>query len=425
MPTGVRLNPEPHRLHHGASRCPAASPRCSRTWRRRSTSTGSSTSRAKRPSCSATPFDRRDRAGRHSMTACWRRQPGRGALPPLYLRGRRARARSSTPTPGPSSSACRRAHGFLDLVRAVYEGLAFAARDCYARHGPRARGDPRSPAAPRARKSSRRSSPRCSARRSATARARGGRRRRRRDDGGASRIGVYPDLGACARSAGSTRCWATSSRPDPALVGIYASAFPVYSPTRAGDAPGLGRPRRHRVTEPLHDRDRDHRRPLHAARRVRDGPAPRSWATASAAHARAALAGRADGCTAMPARAWTGLKEYQGEPDAIVDFVGDAEILVPSGADLRRHAGPAARAEARSPSRAAARSTSTWRRPASAACPRRQHAGPQCHGRRRVHHRRHPRRDPADPRRPRGAARRATGAAISTAPTSPAPSSPS
>ena len=43
--------------------------------------------------------------------------------------------RSSTSTPGRSSSACRQRTSFLDLVRAVYEGLAFAARDCYGAMG--------------------------------------------------------------------------------------------------------------------------------------------------------------------------------------------------------------------------------------------------------------------------------------------------
>ena len=64
-----------------------------------------------------------------------------------------------------------------------------------------------------------------------------------------------------------------------------------------------------------------------------------------------------------------GLKEYQGDPDAIAEFIGEAQILVDhlapvTGGDAR----PAAAAEADRRSAAAGRSTSTWRRPASAAC---------------------------------------------------------
>ena len=86
--------------------------RCSRTWRRPSTSTGCSTSRA---TCwrlqGIDAFARPDLlAG--STTRCCRAQPGRAALPSLYFRGRRARALSSIPTPARSSSASQHGIGY-------------------------------------------------------------------------------------------------------------------------------------------------------------------------------------------------------------------------------------------------------------------------------------------------------------------------
>ena len=123
-----------------------------------------------------------------------------------------------------------------------------------------------------------------------------------------------------------------------------------------------------------------------------------------AAHARAAVAGRADGPRLCRRRGWTGLKEYQGDPDAIAEFIGEAQILVDhlapvTGAMLDRlpelkliavsRGGPV---------------NIDMKRGARARRAGRQHAGPQRLGGGRVHHRRHPGRDPPDPRRPRGAA---------------------
>ena len=160
--------PGPQRLHDGAFRCPARRRRCSRTWRRPSTSTGCSASRARRPDCWAHDFDR-DGALRAFEDAVIGRA-GPGALPSLYLR-----AGERGPFLDPNARAqfvgLSNARRLRRLVRSVYEGLAFAARDCYAAMGgPRRRvrlagGAARSPVL-------RRSSPACSTRRCATRRAR-------------------------------------------------------------------------------------------------------------------------------------------------------------------------------------------------------------------------------------------------------------
>ena len=116
------------------SRCRAASRRCSPTWRRRSTSTGSST-------CAREAAGVLGHAvGREAALAALdarvlEARPGSGALPPLHPRGRRARAVRRAPARARSSPGLSTRTGFVDLVRGVYEGLAFAARDCYAAMG--------------------------------------------------------------------------------------------------------------------------------------------------------------------------------------------------------------------------------------------------------------------------------------------------
>lgn len=124
--------------------------------------------------------------------------------------------------------------GFLDLVRSVYEGLAFAARDCYGAMGHvpdeirLAGGAARSKALKTILASALDAPVRESARQEAGA-------------AGAAMmaavaIGVFPDLGA------ATRRWVTPLlgdlvRPDPALAGVYARAFPTYVATRAAMPP--------------------------------------------------------------------------------------------------------------------------------------------------------------------------------------------
>lgn len=124
--------------------------------------------------------------------------------------------------------------GFLDLVRSVYEGLAFAARDCYGAmgHVPEeiriAGGASRSKALKTILASVLDAPVRESARQEAGA-------------AGAAMmaavaIGVFPDLGA------ATRRWVTPLlgdlvQPDPALAAVYARAFPTYVATRAAMPP--------------------------------------------------------------------------------------------------------------------------------------------------------------------------------------------
>ncbi len=124
--------------------------------------------------------------------------------------------------------------GLLGLVRAVYEGLAFAARDCYAASGP-------APEEMRIGGGAARSS----ALRTIVAAALGSQIRSssREELGSAGAammaavcIGVYPDVGACAED------WVTPSlgpatAPDPGLADAYAKAFPIYRMARDAMTP--------------------------------------------------------------------------------------------------------------------------------------------------------------------------------------------
>ena len=92
---------------------------------------------------------------------------------------------------------------------------------------------------------------------------------------------------------------------------------------------------------------RDHRRSLHAAGPLRGGAAHDVCGDElEHPHAGPALAGRADAAR-LCRRALDGLKEYQGDPDAIAEFIGDAEILVTHLAPVTGgDAGPPAAAQA-------------------------------------------------------------------------------
>ena len=91
-----------------------------------------------------------------------------------------------------------------------------------------------------------------------------------------------------------------------------------------------------------------------------------------------------------------GLKEYMGTADQVVELTGDAEILVTQLAPL------SASIMDRLPNLkfvAVSRGGPGQHRHEGGARARhhgRQHAGPQCLRRRRIHHRRHPRRDAQD-----------------------------
>lgn len=124
--------------------------------------------------------------------------------------------------------------GYLDLVRAVYEGLAFAARDCYAAMGDvpdevRIAGGAARSRALRTILASVLDAPvRESARQEAGA-------------AGAAMmaavaVGVFPDLAA------ATERWVTPLlgdlvRPDPALARTYGELFPIYVRTREAMPP--------------------------------------------------------------------------------------------------------------------------------------------------------------------------------------------
>ena len=333
----VELGARADRLHHAVPGARQRRRRCSRTWRPPSTSTGWSTSRARRaePAGATTSPTARPCCALDARVLDAR--PAAALYHPyIHEAGERgpfvdvnARAQFT----GLSSGV-----GFLDLVRAVYEGLAFAARDCYARHGPPAGGDPRSPAAPRARR-------RCKTILASAlgapvrdSRARGGRCRRCRDDG---RRRDRP----LSRPGGRRRTWVDPllGEVGPARPGrwraIYDRLFPVYVADprrrcrRSGRDARRGAARRsHCMTEIAIIGDR-----FMLPDAFVDGAA-RGWSAPSSPCAPWSCPGRTSRwSTATPRPGLAGLKEYQGDPDAIADFVGDAaDPGRPSGAGHRR-----------------------------------------------------------------------------------------
>ena len=211
------------------SRRPAPAPGCSPTWRRRSTSTGSPTWRARRRGARAARRSSGERLSLALDARVLEARPGRGAVPSLYPRGRRARPLHRRRRPRPVHRALDQRSRFFDLVRAVYEGLAFAARDCYAAMGQAPGGDPH--------RRRRRPLPRLQDRswraRSACRCAR--RRARRPGPPGAAMmaavaIGAFPDMAPPAEP-GSTRCWASGCCPIPAWRPSTTGSFPIYART--------------------------------------------------------------------------------------------------------------------------------------------------------------------------------------------------
>jgi erythritol kinase len=124
--------------------------------------------------------------------------------------------------------------GFLGLVRAVYEGLGFAARDCYAASGS-------APEEVRIGGGAARSSAlRAIVAAALDCQVRGSTREELGSAGAAMMaaacIGVYPDVAACAGD------WATPSLgaatpPEPALAKQYAELFSIYRRVRDDMAP--------------------------------------------------------------------------------------------------------------------------------------------------------------------------------------------
>ncbi len=115
--------------------------------------------------------------------------------------------------------------GFFDLVRAVYEGLAFAARDCYLTMG-------HAPTEVRLTGGAARSA---SLRQVLAAVLGVPVRRNLREEAGAGGaammaavgLGHYPDMAACA-AAWVTPSLAEAEAPEPALAEHYQALFPIY-----------------------------------------------------------------------------------------------------------------------------------------------------------------------------------------------------
>ncbi|MCW6510902.1 FGGY-family carbohydrate kinase [Lichenifustis flavocetrariae] len=125
-------------------------------------------------------------------------------------------------------------HGFNDLMRAVYEGLAFAARDCYAAMGPMP---------PEVRVTG--GAARSKALRTVLGAALGTRiRTSTREEAGAAgaamvaavAIGVCPDMEGCIERW-VTPTLASAIEPDPDLQRRYDRLFPTYVAARKASAP--------------------------------------------------------------------------------------------------------------------------------------------------------------------------------------------
>jgi erythritol kinase (D-erythritol 1-phosphate-forming) len=125
-------------------------------------------------------------------------------------------------------------HGFPELMRAVYEGLAMASRDCYAAMGG-------APAEVRVTGGAARSR----ALRAIIGAALGSRvRSSTREEAGAAGVammaavclGLYADMAACVRSWVSPLLGATED-PDPKLAAVYDRLYPSYRASREALAP--------------------------------------------------------------------------------------------------------------------------------------------------------------------------------------------
>ncbi len=138
-------------------------------------------------------------------------------------------------------------HGFSDLMRAVYEGLGFAARDCYAAMGP---------IPPEVRVTG--GAARSTALRTILAATLGTRiRTSTRDEAGAAGAAmmaavatdVCPDMERCI-ARWVTPTLADALDPDPALAQRYDRLFPAYVASREASAPVWRAMRRARDADP-------------------------------------------------------------------------------------------------------------------------------------------------------------------------------
>ena len=301
-------------------------------------------------------------------------------------------------------------------MRAVYEGLCFAARDCYAAMGATPEevrvtgGAARSLALRRILASVLR----CTR---SHRRTRGGRRSRRGHDGCGPAAPLFGYVRLASRT-GSIPCWVKQRAPDAQLAATYDTLFPIYIETRKAMRPvWRSLPTRARWSSPLMPTiaiigDRFMLSDVFETAireccpvgelEIRKQDLPWPDEPMEHGYAEAGL---------------DGLKEYLGEPDEIVAFVGDAEIFVTHLAPL------SAGMMDRLPKLkfVAVSRGGPVNIDMKAARERRhhrgQHARPQCQRGGRIHDRRHPGADAQHHARPRCAARRRIGAAISTAPT--------
>ena len=278
-----------------------------------------------------------------------RRPAGSGDLSSLHPRGRRARAVPRRRTRGRSSSASRRGSASSGSLRAVYEGLAFAARDCYAAIG----------AAPEevrlgggaARSEALRSILAGSARTPVSGLvARGDRGCGRGHDGRRLPRRSIPTWRPALKTGSSRRSGDDSARSG-ASPAVYDGALSRSIARRARPCPRPGTGFLNCGARTVHERSERH------------APRSRSSATASCCprcsrrpsarrcgdelddpDARACPGPTSRWSMAMPRPGMDGLKEYQGDPDEIVALRRRRrDPGHPARAVLGRHAGPSAR----------------------------------------------------------------------------------
>ena len=209
------------------------------------------------------------------MTECSGPIPVKAVLPPLYFRSRRAlRGPFLNPDARAQFSGLSTQTTFAGLARSVFEGLAFAARDCYLASGS-------IPSEVRLGGGAARSK---AMRVILAAALNANVRTLTREELGASgaammaavNIVVYPNMNACADA------WVAPfldklTVPNPQLSEYYAKLYPIYRTIRSAMSPlgaiWAGSDRTTRLEQGLRAKADpiDHGRPFHAALYVRAG----------------------------------------------------------------------------------------------------------------------------------------------------------
>ena len=223
----------------------------------------------------AAEYRRRRRRTAPRFSRAWTRvsstpRRGRRSTIPIYSRPASV-ALSLTLTRARNFPACPRRTTFAGMMRAVYEGLAFAARDCYL-------GERRLPAkcgSAAARPVRRRFAPFLPprlARRCASCQARGNRRRRRGDDGRSASGPLWRHAGM-RRGLGRARRSGDITAPDANLSkNLSGALFRSISPFVRQCRPHGRMLAQHQTGDiRVNARNRNHRRSFHAAVHVREG----------------------------------------------------------------------------------------------------------------------------------------------------------